>query len=98
MKTISTKEILDFVRAQPDDKMVNMTESLNSDPCGCVMVQYGRENNIDFDCCLARSFYRNKSFENPIAFLEDSIFYILGIAGNWIGTYGELKKKLLDKV
>lgn len=49
MKEVTFKEIIDFIFAQPDENMVNMMETDKESDCGCVMVQYGRKNNIEFD-------------------------------------------------
>lgn len=46
--TLDHKDFFDWIRQQPDDKPVNMREASNKDPCGCLLVQYGRHLNLKF--------------------------------------------------
>jgi len=46
--TLDHKDFFDWIRQQPDDKPVNMREASNKDPCGCLLVQYGRHLNLNF--------------------------------------------------
>ena len=43
MKKVTTQEIVDFIFAQPRDRKVEMKEASSCDSCGCLMVQYGKE-------------------------------------------------------
>lgn len=42
MIKVTQEEIYDFVRSQPDDKLVDMRQNYYNDSCGCLMVQYGK--------------------------------------------------------
>jgi len=43
MKKVTTQNLVDFIFAQPRDRKVKMEEASSHDPCGCLMVQYGKE-------------------------------------------------------
>jgi hypothetical protein len=62
MTTIVTlKELTEWILQQDDDRPVNMGEIRPSDPCGCVMVQYGKEKGFDFS--IVTSFYWHNNNE-----------------------------------
>ena len=46
---LSSNEFFDWIKQQPDDRMLNMSEYLNEKECGCLLVQYGRHKNLCFD-------------------------------------------------
>jgi len=46
--TLDPKDFFDWIRQQPDDRSVNMKEANNKNPCGCLLVQYGRHLNLNF--------------------------------------------------
>lgn len=86
---VTTKEILDFIDGQPDDRPVNLNENDSTDECGCVMVHYGKEvlGLEDFVC----GFRRIGDFID----LEQLINKIVDFDGIRPKNYGELKKRIL---
>ena len=45
---LDPKDFFDWIKQQDDDKPVNMKEATSKDPCGCLLVQYGRHLNLKF--------------------------------------------------
>ena len=100
MKTFELKEVVEFIREQPDDKQVNMLEGYNDSFCvGCLLVQFGREKGIEFSDALVDGSFMvyNPSIER-VAKIEgldyqNTVFDLFGskTIGN---TYGELKEQL----
>ena len=45
---LDPKDFFDWIKQQDDDKPVNMKEATSKDPCGCLLVQYGRHLNLNF--------------------------------------------------
>lgn len=84
MKEVTFKEIIDFIFAQPDENMVNMMEINKESDCGCVMVQYGRKNNIEFDCVGRLSW--SKIIKREKDFKSVTIAGFTGLKDAAIGT------------
>lgn len=60
MTTIVTlKEFIEWILQQDDDRPVNMSEIRHCDPCGCVMVQYGKEKGFDFSIVTSHYWHNN---------------------------------------
>lgn len=49
MKHFTIEEVTKFVFDQPDSKMVDFAVTNNPSDCGCLMVQIGQANNLDFE-------------------------------------------------
>lgn len=47
MKTIPYTELTAWIRKQPLDRAINMSESTITAECGCVMIQFAKDNGID---------------------------------------------------
>jgi hypothetical protein len=96
MKRVKIKEFHDWIESQPDDRNVDMRECLDNDPCGCVMVQYGRHNGFpEFEWCGSVSWMFSGS---PVARFEDDKYLSEIIEygyHNRSKTFGELKKDLI---
>jgi len=45
---LDPKEFIDWIKKQPDDKQVNMRECFRDDPCGCLLVQFGKHKKLKF--------------------------------------------------
>lgn len=69
MITVTVKELLEFAKSKNPDDIVAMYEESSSTSCGCLMVQYGRENfkHESFDCGI-RQWHDNTG---PFAQLEN---------------------------
>lgn len=88
MRTVTKKEMNDFILSQDDDRELSMGNSANNDGPGCFMVQFGREQNMEFERC-----------NNVSWLLEDEEVAVLEEGANWLDwslnpsatTYGELK-------
>lgn len=37
------QDLIEFINKQPDERPINMRESASSHDCGCLLVQYGRD-------------------------------------------------------
>ena len=49
---VTKKQFADFILSQPDDREFNMRGNFTDSKCGCLMVQYGAENNFgEYDGC-----------------------------------------------
>lgn len=101
MITVTKQEIVDFINGQPQSRPVDMRENFFDEPCGCVMVHYGKEM-LKFDKfgCGYKTWHPLDSFEK-IAEISDST--ITGILGDYhralrqnisMNTYGDLQKIL----
>jgi len=90
MITITRQELIDFIKRQPDEKEFWMDQSTNQSSCGCLMVQYGREQNWDFEGCGFTSWWSEA--DELIAQIPFNIFSLApNVTKN---TYGETKKFL----
>lgn len=72
-----TKETLtDFIMRQPDNRIVEMHEASSDYDCGCVLVQFGREElGADNFSCGIRSL---RSGDELIAMGDDWVRHIIG--------------------
>lgn len=51
-KHFKFQDVLDFIHNQPDDRQVEMSDPDNrKDNCGCIMVQFGRDQGLEFSSC-----------------------------------------------
>lgn len=101
MKIVETKDILEFVMAQPDDRPVDMGNNVANAKCGCVMIDYGREV-LGFEefACGYSAWEKVDSDNRHIAKIkgEQSIFDLLNISAHRsVKTYGEIKQKINEK-
>jgi hypothetical protein len=106
MRTFTLEEIAEYIKAQPDDKLVNMGEPFNHNDCGCVMVQMGRDLKLDFDFCSSYFWFKYGEPNKPDSVIATtpnsySIWELFNkglndmfITSAYKGTYGELKKEL----
>jgi len=92
--TVKVEDFKQWVMSQPDDKKVDMLESDSTYPCGCTMVQYGKEVlKIDEDFKVGSYSWFGESryiFENEVEITK--IFY-------WnravrVTNYGALKETM----
>lgn len=90
---VTKQQMIDYCFAQPDDREVNFSGSCRSDPCGCVMVQYGIDNGIEFDGCGISSWV---SGNKDTAVFEYGVVY-RAFRPCGICTYGEIKKHLREQ-
>jgi hypothetical protein len=74
MKIITTEEMLDFIFSQPPEKVVDWMENESSEPCGCLMVQFGRDNQLEFDSCSYRN-WNSIDLSTKIARFEPDVHY-----------------------
>lgn len=47
MKTITYTKLTAWIRKQPLDRAINMSESTITAECGCIMIQFAKDNGID---------------------------------------------------
>jgi len=93
-KTISQKEIINFVFGQPRERRVEMGEFRSNSQCGCVMVQYGKEilGLKEYFSCGSGSIGGEYSIDGP-----HGIFTLLGIGSNSY-SYGEIQDILTARI
>lgn len=94
---VTEKQLIDFIYAQPKDRAVNFSESSSQSECGCVMVQFGKEElkiekyfKCDFDSFIGTKFVLDKKARNII------INFLTIDSEKELKNYGELQK-VLDK-
>lgn len=44
MTTVTKQDILNWIEKQPDDRKINMLNTTLNDECGCVMIEYAKDN------------------------------------------------------
>lgn len=97
------KAIHEFVMGQPDDRPVNMEQPEWNSPCGCVMVHLAREEKLPtpFHCAFSCVTYDHKFTPGRVEGLDLGLsirrFFVPQQRDilEFVGTYGELKAKLL---
>lgn len=57
MKTITYTELTAWIRKQPLDRAINMSESTIAAECGCIMIQFAKDNGIDCSSVGFTHFY-----------------------------------------
>jgi hypothetical protein len=94
MITIPQQEFLDWCFAQPDTRRVNLNQDIRSHDCGCAMVQFGIEREIDFvGVGFCRFFNAKDKTTAIIEFSSDSgVIALLPKTRNT--TYGAFKTHL----
>ena len=97
MIIVTREEFIQWIKEQPDDRLVDMGEFTSAYKCGCVMVQYGREKIPQYD-----NFYCGSSYwwngGNDIAVFDGfSIWDIIRLnsSEDYSTDYGTLKKCLI---
>ncbi len=95
MIKVTKQQMINYIFAQPDDRMVNFSENLTNQDCGCVMVHYGKDNDLKFNGCgFARWEYGGRC----IAAMEDCRFNQFQPSEDRDEyTYSELKEFLRQK-
>lgn len=92
---VTEKQMRDFILAQPDDRPINMQENKSNAPCGCIMIQYGREHGFGNGCDVGML-----CWIPPIGTVRASMTFSMrdlidNDFSNQSKTFGELKKCLL---
>lgn len=97
MKTVTIQEMVDYIMAQPPDRKVNWGENLSIHECGCLMIQFARDNNIPaIECGISRWYPKATSTKPvlPIAVLEKGFEYAHfqpKVSPGSINTYEEVQ-------
>ena len=102
MITVSKQQFQDWIKAQPDDRKVDMAQCYRHEPCGCVMVQFGEDNGFQqFEHCGGTEWSFRDVTRQAHRVIEAKLdgFHLRDvIKGGFFNenlTYGELKKDLL---
>ena len=98
MKVFTFNEFKAWILAQPDERKVDMYESamdIKQCPCGCLMVQFARENKIDCYGCGVSAFYGGGGVIAHINDCSDCSDFIKNMCDLGPKTFGEVKKHLL---
>lgn len=92
MKTINTKEFIQWIMDQPDDRPVNMDVTHMECEFGCAMIEYARDLGLNLTHVGAAGFYADNK---PILWLENPISDLVKATG-WrnIKTFQDLKEKI----
>lgn len=69
---VTLKEFIEWILRQDDDHPVDMDEIRPSDPCGCLMVQYGKEKGFDFHF-VTSSRWHNMGQSDLVAVMEPEL-------------------------
>lgn len=98
---VTKQQMIDYIFAQPDDRMVDFDENYAGQKCGCIMVHYGKDNGIvGFDICGFQRWEGKSKGEDTevLAKLEgDVTFGWFKPEGKIQCTYGEIKEFLRQK-
>ncbi len=94
MKKITFEELQNYIIAQDDDRLVNMTHNHWSDSCGCVMMHYATDVlTIEKPCAGYASIYDEN--ENEVGQLSFNMNDLINDAfACEARNYGELKSRL----
>jgi hypothetical protein len=102
MKTFKFQEVLDFIKATPDETHVNFGNSCNDEgECGCLMVQFGRFKGLEFQGVSYNGDTYYTKWLTCIAEIEDfpdTDILSYCDAHHGIHNFGELKEKLAGKL
>jgi hypothetical protein len=97
---ITKQQMIDFIMAQPDDRPINMLNPdyyPSSNKCGCLMVEYAKDNFKISDECINVGFsaiYKGNDMEDVAELTFDMDDLVIGGFENESKTFGELKKHL----
>jgi len=85
---VTKKEFIEYIHSKPKDTPVIMSECLYEHECGCVMAQYAKDRDVEFDCCFNNYWGNNQSmrFEDEVS-LDDFV--------DWdkdMKTFGDLQQ------
>jgi hypothetical protein len=96
IKPITMGDMREYILNKPDETSVNMSENLWSDPCGCIMVQYGREIlGIEKPAAGYCNIYDTDDNDTEIAQLAFNMDDLINESFFCrVSNYGELKKRL----
>lgn len=102
---LSLDEVLEFIAEQPADRPVDMTEpdTYSGPKCGCLLVHIAQEWNLADDGeNLSCGFWQVNNSEGRSLEIPCSVSSLFSNEGKWnamayVGTYGELQKRLLPK-
>ena len=91
-QTITKHDLESFIQAQPDDRPVDMLQNHSEQPCGCVMVHYGRQF-IDEPFVAGYATLRVQTSHNIMYKLDhDAQVFMSGIIfQREAKTYGDIK-------
>lgn len=96
---VSKEDIVSWVKKQPDDRKIDMYQNHSNDPCGCLMVQYGKEKfpEVKFEGVGTfswSSFHRYDGSVIKHAVMDTPINIMLGENWSRPSTFKELKALL----
>lgn len=95
MITVTKESFQDWIRKQPDERPVDMGQNYCDEPCGCVMVHYGKDKGWKFRGCGTKSWCVEDG-EDIAEFEEGHLNKMIKRGSiNRSKTYGELKKDLI---
>ena len=78
MIEVTVQDLLEFVKSQDPDKIIDMMANYYNTECGCLMVQYGKEKfpDVKFNGCGTASwFVDNTERVTPASVAVASIVY-----------------------
>jgi hypothetical protein len=90
MKHFTIEEVTKFVFDQPDNKMVDFKVTNSHASCGCLMVQIGQANNLDFDSAHLDTLAKNNNVVATFEFGYHMYFDNSSEISRF--TYAEIKK------
>lgn len=83
MKTVTLEELREYIFAQPNDREVKMWQAYKSNPCGCAMVHYGKDNGFDFDYTNLLKGWQGEDQTEILVALEDVSKYPIRNDTQW---------------
>lgn len=88
MKTIPYTELTAWIRKQPLDRAINMSESTIAAECGCVMIQFAKDNGIECKYVGFHSFF-NKTKDDAMLDTQGSALIYRCMTAD-VQTYAEV--------
>lgn len=99
MIKVDLVDFYNFIRKQPNNRLVEATESQSCNPVGCVMVHYGKEVlelpqpfNCSFNLWMARPDLRQVDLAETES--RDMAVFISKLCSAEVTNYGDVKKNL----
>lgn len=94
MITVTLQDMIEFVFSQPNEKRINFEQTESNSSCGCLMVQYAKHKNIQFESVGCRLWWDH--IDSTVAQLEFGLFYD-DFKPKPLCNYRDVKRMLKEK-
>lgn len=98
MNTVTHQMMCDFINSRPDDEPVKFNENHYNNPCGCIMIKYGRAHGFDQRNSVGMRSFCDETDDTPAHVLERRYDEYIPKDGDgdyiYDTTIGDIKKHL----